>query len=199
MANPENASETTPSTKQARIDPSVTLPPTSTDSTEKPLRPLPPKGLAEAFVRSHIATLHPQVSSIIEKLALSYIDLKTKAHNKRTQVKKMEANEEFFPRSTRFEFQFYVSDDAKKTPAFEKLQTATQQEIDGFKTKLKSCVIKAIRIELTVLDQCATDDFLKSLRHITKAFLVIDYKSTDGLPVDSTVKEVLSELPEELL
>jgi hypothetical protein len=50
----------------------------------------PPKAVAESFIRSHVASLQPQLATILEKLGIQHLNLLAKADNKDTMISKME-------------------------------------------------------------------------------------------------------------
>jgi hypothetical protein len=56
-----------------------------------------PKAIADAFIKTHVTSLQPQLASILEKLGLQYLDLLHSLYNKKSQISKMESNEEFIP------------------------------------------------------------------------------------------------------
>jgi hypothetical protein len=189
MANPENASDTTSAPKRARFDPALQQP---SHGTETASRPIAPKGLATSFAKGHVATLHPQVSSILLNLFDDFIALKTQIFNKELQVKKMETNKEFFPRSARIDFRFHLSDDAKALDEYSTLLAATTQEIDGFKAQLKIRITQATQIELFVMRSKLRALAVKAIRITSKAFLIIEDPTTDDVPTDITARAVIS-------
>ena len=105
----------------------------------------------------------------------------------------MTNNPEFYPRYTRIEFEFYLSDNAKKSVAYTQLFQDTTKEIDAFKQQLKSRVIQATNIELTTLTEKAKLLFINSLCHLSPAFLILHCPTdAERPPVDSIVKEVIA-------
>jgi hypothetical protein len=189
MANPENASDTTSAPKRARIDPALKPP---SHGTETASRPIAPKGLATSFAKGHVATLHPQVSSILHNLFDDFLAQKTQIFNKEHQVKKMETNHEFFPRSARIDFRFHLSDDAKALDEYSTLLAATTQEIDGFKAQLKIRITQATQIELYVMRTKLRALTVKAIRIASKAFLIIEDPTKDDVPTDITARAVIS-------
>lgn len=169
--------------------------------TDKAKKPVPPKGLAIAFVKGHTATLHPQVSSIVEKYGDQFIDLMAKGHNRFYQIERMEQDSEFYPRSVRYKFNLSGSSEATEREDFKALQVETAKEIKDFQDKLKSKIIQANKIELDEIIKKIKTLTINAFRHITKAFLIVDNggKQLADLPVESTLREILGNHHEELL
>jgi hypothetical protein len=64
----------------------------------------PPMALAEAFIRSSVASLQQSLASIVEKLGKEHIVILSKLDNKKGILKKLEDNEDMIPRSAQLEF-----------------------------------------------------------------------------------------------
>mmetsp|Transcript_39539 Transcript_39539/g.80665 ORF Transcript_39539/g.80665 Transcript_39539/m.80665 type:complete len:113 (-) Transcript_39539:536-874(-) len=107
MTNQEPPTDTQRQGKRTRIDPSAKDPSTA-DRPQNQARQ-PPKSLAEAFIRSHVASLHPQLASILEKLGIDQVHRLQSVYNKQTQSARMEDDSEFIPRSARLEFKFHMT------------------------------------------------------------------------------------------
>jgi hypothetical protein len=190
----QTASNANNSTKRARIDPSAVDP-----SIENATRPVAPKTVAQRFAKGHVATLHPQVATILLPLFEDFISIKMKIFNKDTQMKKMEANDDFIPRSARIEFRFHLSDEAKLSADYKTLVDKTNEEITAFTHTLKQRIIQAMKIELVALHETLKTLTAKAIRLTAKSFLIIQNPNTETLPTDNTARESISELSEEFL
>jgi hypothetical protein len=76
----------------------------------------PPKSLAESFIRSHIASLHPEIQTIIERFGKEHLVLLNKVDHKRSQVQHMVDDDDFIPSSARVSFEITTSKLVKETP-----------------------------------------------------------------------------------
>ena len=184
----------TDSTRSKRLRINATARPFSTSETEQaPSQQKAPKALAVAFVKSHAASLQPQVASILERLGTNHINLLSKRYQKEVQIIKMETNKDFIPRSARIDFQFHMTKQAVSTPEFQLLKTQTETEINKFRTFLKKQVITAIKIKQSVLTNQIQDDFCQSLEHIVHTFLTANSISINSTNIKSTMDLVLND------
>jgi hypothetical protein len=190
----DTASNANNSTKRARIDPSAADP-----STEKASRPVPPKTIAQRFAAGHVATLHPQVATILLPLFEDFISTKMKIFTKDTQLKKMEADDEFIPRSARIDFRFHLSAEAKLSVDYSTLVDQTNEEIKAFTSILKQRIIQAMKLELAALHKKLQKLIAKAIRYTAQAFLIIQHPNADTLPTDTTARESISDLADDFL
>lgn len=186
----ESATDTT-RTKRTRIDPTAHVMDQSTTEQAKPVQQAP-KALAYAFVKSHISSLHPQVASIVERFAIKHIDLLVKHANKANQSTKLTENDEFIPRSARIKFEFHMSDTASESDKFKTLNTETQNLILAFQQTLKAQVVKAIEIEASTFLLEIQTNFVEAVKHISKAFLVLESPLKNTHDVDTTVNHLMT-------
>ena len=112
----------TPLNKCIHIDATAKEPNSSRkDDTVRKL----PKTLAETFIRSHVASLQPQLASILEKLGIQHVSLLAKAHNKDSVISQMESDPAFIPHSARLECTLNMSKKAEATTEFQILHEET--------------------------------------------------------------------------
>jgi hypothetical protein len=189
----DTSTNPTPSSKRVRIDAMASEPTSSRkdDSTRKP-----PKALAESFIRSHVASLQPQLATILEKLGIQHLNLLAKADNKDTMISKMESDPAFIPRSARLDFTLHMSKKAEATAEYHALHEETEKLLQSIRLGLKRQVIAATKIEYNVLRQEIRLDLARSLRIITRAFLIGDSDETD---VDNKVFALIDNCHESLL
>ena len=133
-----------------------------------------PKAIADSFITNHVVSLQPQLASILEKLGLQHLDLLHVFHNKKSQLTRMESNEEFIPRSARIEFKFHMSKNAEERPEFLALQEETDSHIATFRIFLRGQIIKATKIESMTIVENINIGFVKAIRVCTEAFLIGD-------------------------
>ena len=175
--------------KRTRIDPTVRI----LQTEQAPPEPKAPKALAIAFVKSHSASLQPQVGSILERLGTQHLNLLSKHHQKTVQITKMEQNKDFIPRSARIEFSFHMTKEAMESPDFQTLQTNTEAKIQEFRHFLKRQIIDATKLEETVLLHQIQDDFIHALRHVIHTFLTANSVPITPTNLQATIKTIISD------
>ena len=175
--------------KRTRIDPTVRI----LQTEQAPPEPKAPKALAIAFVKSHSASLQPQVGSILERLGTQHLNLLSKRHQKTVQITKMEQNKDFIPRSARIEFSFHMTKEAMESPDFQTLQTNTEAKIQEFRHFLKRQIIDATKLEETVLLHQIQDDFIHALRHVIHTFLTANSVPITPTNIQATIKTIISD------
>jgi hypothetical protein len=140
---------------------------------------LPPKGLAESFVRSHATSLHPDIATIVERLGKEHLTLLSKLDNKRKQVQRMADDDNFIPRSARIDFVLKVSKRAEESPEFIALDEETSSIVEKFQKDLKEQIVKAAKIEITAIESDLKEHLAKSSRLIAKSFMIHDQDDSD--------------------
>jgi hypothetical protein len=102
-------------TKRARFD-ATAQPATTTENATEPKTPI---ALAhQQHICRHVELLLPTIATTIEILAFSHLQLLAKAYKKRTQISKMESDDDFFPHSAHLKLQLLVLKEAKESPEF---------------------------------------------------------------------------------
>jgi hypothetical protein len=153
-----------------------------------------PLSVADNLIKNHIASLQPQLASILGKLGHKHVSLLHKLYNKQSQVNRMESDEDFIPRSARIDFQFHMSKNAEERPEFLALQEETNAHITTFRKLLRQQIIKATKIEMETLMDDIKLGFVKNIRVSIEAFLIGD---DTGLTVDdNTLHSTVSSLME---
>ena len=145
---------------------------------------------AERVIKFHLESLQPNLATILEKLSLDFVRLLAKAYNKEKQISRMANEDDLIPRSARVAFEFNVSNKAEKSPAFIQLKTETATLIDQFQRNLKAKIVEVTTLELSILRDDITEEFVKNIRFITQVFI-----TNDGLrpsDVDLIVNTLLS-------
>jgi hypothetical protein len=190
--DPTPATDTSSSTKRTRFDTSSVRIPGSGNVRKIQA----PKTLAESFIRGHVASLQPQIATILEKLGCQHIQLLAKLDNKTKQVTRMEEDDEFTPRSARVEFQFHMSKEATESAEFASLKEKTELDLTAFRKTLKGHIIEATRIERNIIHKSVIKDLVTSIRILTESFLVVADKKSN---VDEIVAQLMDQHHEKLL
>lgn len=110
--------------KRTRID--ATAQATASSATSKPKSPM---AHADKHIEEHVASLLPNIATILEKLSKDHLRLRAKANNKSKQINKMTTDEEYIPRSARVAFKLTGSKMVAESPEYIALQTETNEAI----------------------------------------------------------------------
>ena len=178
--------------KRARIDPNAIVP-TGNSSRRNPKAPL---ALAEAHIRSHIASLHPQIASMLETHGFKHIMKLSNLYNKEKQILKMKEENDFYPRSVRFEFKLHMTKAAEQRTDYTTLQEEVNTSLQTMKNTFKQHVITATEIEKRVIEDSLLSDFVTTTRLITQAFNI---GSENVENVDTVVATIIENNHETLL
>jgi hypothetical protein len=133
---------------------------------------LSPLALATGHVRSHTASLLPEIQDILNKLGIDYIKLRHRADQKVRRIQKMSSEEEYIPNSARFNFELRVSSDASIDPDFVSLQDETNALLLQIRLDLKQKVIQAASIDLKVFKAQAANSLASGLHILAKTLLI---------------------------
>ena len=148
-----------------------------------------PLAQAKHHVKQHIASLHPNIANILLTLGLAHLSLQAKLHIKLINIKRMEDDDEYIPRSAKIEFRFALSKKAEETPEFITLQKDTTTLVKTIRNQLKAKIIAAAKIEAKVIRDTLVRDFAKAVRLTTNLFLTTDRIASEHL--DKTVNTLL--------
>ena len=111
-----------------------------------------PKGVALTLVRTFVKSLRKHLSPIVLKAAESHIDKLHKLLTKVRQLKKMDDDEDFIPRSARLvEFNFRTSKMVEDSPEFQTVKADTIILVKEFRFALKVKIMDTLRIEIALL------------------------------------------------
>ena len=127
---------------------------TSDDSpnTPTPGSILTPKGIALKSVRSFAATLRKHLAPIIINAGESHVDLLHKWTTKVRQLKKMEDDDDFIPRSARMvNFEFRVPKAVEVTEEFISINAETNILTNNFRLSLKEKVMETLALEIKLM------------------------------------------------
>jgi hypothetical protein len=177
------------SAKRTRFDASALSP------TDKAITPM---SSARQSLAASCVSLQPEIATILSKLGLETIQNLQKLSHKQRQVKKIEDEVDFVPRSARVKFTLTTSKLVEEDAEYIRLRDETSTLVDNFQTALKNSILKLAKLETSLLKKKVADDFAISLRLSVEACLIIE--SDPALPnADRIVVTLLSEYSTKLL
>jgi hypothetical protein len=176
--------------KRTRFDAAALSP------TDKAITPM--SSARQSFAASCLS-LQPKIATILSKLGLETIQNLQKLSHKQRQVKKIEDEVDFVPRSARVKFTLTTSKLVEEDAEYIRLCDETSTLVDNFQTALNNSILKLAKLETSLLKKKVADDFATiSLRLSVEACLII--KSDPALPnADRIVVTLLSEYSTKLL
>ena len=181
----EEATDPKPPAKRARFaDDAVTT--TTTTTTEDPTLP---KTLAEAHINITAASLHPQIAPIVTKLGKSHLLLLCKREQKQKAVQRLIDDDTLIPRSARFQFSLSMPKRTEASLEYITLKEKAKEIVNQCGLDLKKVIIQAAKLEITTMDEEIKTDLARSIRLITRAFLIVNNDATD---CDSKVYQLAS-------
>ena len=138
---------------------------------------LTPKGIALHSIRTYALTLRKHLSPIILNAGETNINLTHSWTSKVRQLKKMEDDDDYLPRSTRnVDFEFRVTKQVEDTEEYKSINAETQIIMNDFRLTLKSKVKEVLIVEIKLIRDSLIENFLKHLTLVTKAQLLTDNK-----------------------
>ena len=165
----ESSTDPNASNKRSRNDPSAS------NGTSTPGKsPKSPMATALQHVQAHVVSLQPQIATILSRLAKQYLQLLSKLHNKTRQLKMMEDDPTFIPRSARIDFALSVTKKAEQDAEFPALRDECLRIIDETQQSLKKQIVLATKVEIKLFQNEARELLANSLQVVTKAFLIAD-------------------------
>jgi hypothetical protein len=142
----------------------------------------PPKLLAESFIRSSIASLHPIIASNVEKLGKEHIILLSKKHHLDKAYQRLVNDTDLIPSSARFKFELSVTDKVKEMPEYKALHDKTIAIVQKAQQDLKIQIVAASGLERQAITNEIQRHLVKSIRLITSSFLLY-YKNPINIDV----------------
>ena len=166
--------------KRTRFNPDlVTTDDQMEKSTVQTTKKTPPASLAESIIKSSIASLHPEIANIVERLGKEHITLLSKLDNKKKQYQRMNNDPAFIPRSARLDFKINVSKRAQTSAEFIKLEQDTKTEVDDCVDRLRALVIRATKVEIFSIEGELKEHIATSIRLIMKALMISKHDKSD--------------------
>ena len=165
----ESSTDTNAPNKRVRFDPSAS------DGASTPGKsPKSPMAAATQHVQSHVASLQPQIATILSRLAKQYLLLLSKLHHKTRQLETMQNDPSFIPRSARIDFALSVTKKAEQDAELPALRDECTRIITETQQSLKNQIVLATSVEIKLFKADARELLANSFQVITKAFLIAD-------------------------
>ncbi len=150
-----------------------------------------PLKAAEDTLAATCANLHPNLATILETSGKTIISTAHKLRNKRQQLDRLNDDSlDFIPRSARFDFQIYASDEARHHADYAKIEDDTKALITEFQLQLKKHISKVTSLECTVLTEQLATELCRSVHTATTAFTTL-FDST--LDTTDTARHILAQ------
>ena len=150
-------------------------------STPKPkstMATLSPNGATKAAVRVYAELLSSTLSPIILTAGEHFADRVHKLISKATQLKKMEDEDDFIPRSARLvNFEFRVSKEVEVSPDFVTIKEDTTALVTDFKIALKAKIMETLRVEIALLKSKMYDNLAKDMDQVVVATVTANGKT----------------------
>ena len=140
----------------------------------------PPKSLAESFIRSSIALLHPIIATNVEKLGKEHITMLSKKNHLDKANQRLVNDNDIIPSSARINFELSVSDRVKEMPEYKELQDKTIEAVNTAQKSFKTQIVAASKLELVAITNEIKFHLIKSIRLITNSLLLY-YNDTTNL------------------
>mmetsp|Transcript_4370 Transcript_4370/g.9501 ORF Transcript_4370/g.9501 Transcript_4370/m.9501 type:complete len:447 (+) Transcript_4370:128-1468(+) len=136
-----------------------------------------PIALAEAHIAGHVATLQPQLASILKRLGIQHVRLLIKAHHKNRQITKMN-DPEYVPRSAEINFNLNVARSVEQAEGFQAIKEDCTRLVADFRQSLKAKLRAVLQLEISCLQTQAVEDLAKAIRLTCQAFKTVDRSTT---------------------
>ena len=184
----DTATDSTSPSKRVRID--------STATNGGPTKS--PMAHATSHISDHVASLQPQIATILSRLAKQHILLLSKLHHRIKQVEKMESDAEFIPRSARVNFVLNLSKTAEQDAEFPALRDECTRIVNETQQSLKKQIIAATNIEIKILKTDVQKDLAAAIHIAIKAFLLTEGNAAT-IPPEKMGSTLLDRYHESLL
>jgi hypothetical protein len=156
-----------------------------------------PMAHANTHIQDHVASLQPQIATILSRLAKQHILLLSKLYHRIKQVEKMESDAAFIPRSARVSFVLNLSKTAEQDAEFPALRDECTRIVEETQKSLKQQIIAATNIEIKLLKYEIQKDLAAAINIAVKAFLLAEGNTT--IPPEKMGSTLLDRYNETLL
>jgi hypothetical protein len=184
----DTATGTTSPNKRVRID--------STATNGGPTKS--PMAHATTHIMDHVASLQPQIATILSRLAKQHLLLLSKLYHRVKQVEKMESDDTFIPRSARVNFALNLSKTAEQDAEFPALKDECSRIVEETQKSLKKQIIAATNIEIKILKSDIQKDLAAAIHIAVKAFLLAE-ENAAIIPPEKMGSTLLDRYHESLL
>ena len=107
-----------------------------------------PMASAKKSIEAYCKSLQPEIATILSRLGLEILSLLQNYHHRSTQVKKIEDEITFIPRSARVNFTLNMSKEVETDTEYIRLQKETVTLISTFQTSLKAKIVEVAKLEM---------------------------------------------------
>ena len=148
------------SPKRTRFDASA-LSPSDTAST--------PMATARESLKTSVESLQPEIATILLRLGTDFLLCSHKKYIKSQQVKKIEDDEEFIPKSARVKFELKCSKLVEQDEEYISLAADTAIIVQTFQQDLRAKILSTSKLEVTALQKAVVEKFATHLCMTVKA------------------------------
>ena len=148
------------SPKRTRFDASA-LSPSDTAST--------PMATARESLKMSVESLQPEIATILLRLGTDFLVSSHKKYIKSQQVKKIEDDEEFIPKSARVKFELKCSKLVEQDEEHISLAADTAIIVQTFQQDLRAKILSTSKLEVTALQKAVVEKFATHLCMTVKA------------------------------
>ena len=180
--------------KRTRIDPNPVVIEDDISTTQP--RSKAPLARAEEHITSTLRSLQPGLAAILLDHGKASLKRLHKLYNKSIQVEKMERDDDFFPRSVRFEFQLHCTKATEQREGYSALQEKVKESLAEMKRAFKAHVVEATKLEQATETDKILEEYCKSIRLIVDAYRI---GQTEVCSADKIVAYMLEEHGAELM
>jgi hypothetical protein len=182
-SKPRLATAMTTSVKRTRFDASALSP------EDKATTPM---ASARRSLTAYCTSLQPEIATILSRLGLEILSLTQNFVHRVTQVKKIEDEITFIPRSARVNFTLIASKEVETDAEYIRLRDETVTLISTFQTDLKDKIVEVAKLEMLNQKTKLHSQLATNLRLAVQAYTICE--SNPLLPsVDQIVNTILSE------
>jgi hypothetical protein len=193
-----NQASTETHNKRVRFDSSTSDSHTTTAGTP-PTTSTSPTSHAEAVLLKFTATLHPELAIFFNQLGKQHLRILNKGHKKQQALTKMESDPNFIPRSARFAFEFFVSDEVKKSTAFQDIAMETDVLISQLHQSLRDQIIRVTRLECQAYNKTTVLSYAKLVRTMAGAINLAESPTNNNNTLDKLVINLFTVKQDDLL
>ena len=169
-------------TKRTRFDSSALSP---SDAV------ITPMAAAKESLRTSVASLQPEVTTILFRLGSEYLLFLQKTHSRQRQVKKFADDDEYIPKSARVKFTLKCSKLVEQETEYLTLVADTTTIVDTFKQDLRGKVLAVTKLEAVAFQNQSVNTFASHLRMAVKTCFACE-SSTRTVDVDKFVNTLLT-------
>ena len=154
-----------PDPKRQRTDAGAAIPSDTAATT--------PMGKAKATLKASVASLRPELATILTRLGNEYLLCLHRENSKTVQVTKLETTE-YIPISARVKFSLRNSKLVDGEEDYKALQAETTVLVENFQKNLKAKILAATKMEVTKMKAVTLDTFATNIRMCVESCLLCE-------------------------